>query len=614
MVAGEAGGEPTEGQLAAAAVALNRAKISGQPVSAIIAAPGQFDGYNDRTRQLQRGSPEYQRIAATIAPLLSGEAPDPTGGATHFLNEDTVLAERGSLPAWARGQPGQKIGRHTFLRGPFPTRTAMPTPATGSTPSTSTSTFPPYMQGLIGLQNTPPEVSAAETAAKAARDKAAAVLGTDTARYGDIERRAGQPAPDAPTYQDPSAPPKEEPGDPMRVLGQFLPLMAILGGAVSRTHSLAALKAATGAMKAAQTGDANEIALHRQQWLDSMTALKEHNDQQRNRYDDAMKKWDSDRQGAIADLSVLAAGEQNALQQVALADGNVSQVVGQWDMRIKSMESLAQLTTQAQQHDLEARREAETERADRAREAHEGAAIPPATRSYNEAHDRYLAEHPGDEAGASAAANAALHDTELAVKPGLMGTQERAAKASFMREPDVQFYQKAEPYFTTIDDVLAHPSRPQTNAEQLQILDAFTKIATGGQAIRAFMARAGVDSQSYLSQLQTQMSKLTANHGLTLDPAVMLQYANAAKTARDAQMQLYTQKVADDANAAIRNGLDPADIIPTADLDRAVQAGLVHLPSSVAATVNTPPPSPGGGRADLIFNPTTGKLEPAGAH
>jgi hypothetical protein len=46
--------------------------------------------------------------------VLTGQRPDPTAGAMHFLNPAIVRQRRGgSLPSWARGE-GQPIGRHTF--------------------------------------------------------------------------------------------------------------------------------------------------------------------------------------------------------------------------------------------------------------------------------------------------------------------------------------------------------------------------------------------------------------------------------------------------------------------------------------------------------------------
>jgi hypothetical protein len=106
MVWGEARGESPEGQRAAAAVAMNRAKSSGQRLAEVIAAPHQFSGYNDRSRALS--DDQLAGVYANIDPLLSGQAPDPTGGADHFYNP------RLASPSW--GGPGQDIGGHRFLK------------------------------------------------------------------------------------------------------------------------------------------------------------------------------------------------------------------------------------------------------------------------------------------------------------------------------------------------------------------------------------------------------------------------------------------------------------------------------------------------------------------
>ena len=56
----------------------------------------------------------YQAAARIADAVLTGEMPDPTAGATHFLNPTIVRQRRGgSLPSWARGE-GQPIGKHTF--------------------------------------------------------------------------------------------------------------------------------------------------------------------------------------------------------------------------------------------------------------------------------------------------------------------------------------------------------------------------------------------------------------------------------------------------------------------------------------------------------------------
>jgi hypothetical protein len=80
--------------------------------------------------KLSSDDPRYQNAAQIADAVLTGQIPDPTAGATHFLNPTIVRKRRGgSLPEWARGE-GQPIGRHTFYapNGGVPTmaRTEMP--------------------------------------------------------------------------------------------------------------------------------------------------------------------------------------------------------------------------------------------------------------------------------------------------------------------------------------------------------------------------------------------------------------------------------------------------------------------------------------------------------
>lgn len=104
---GEARGEPAAGQQAVAAVILNRAKASGKSPAQVVSAPHQFSGYNPRSQAL---TPEQLApILANIDPVVSGAAPDPTGGADHFYNP--ALAS----PSWGQGA-GQTIGAHKFMR------------------------------------------------------------------------------------------------------------------------------------------------------------------------------------------------------------------------------------------------------------------------------------------------------------------------------------------------------------------------------------------------------------------------------------------------------------------------------------------------------------------
>ncbi len=118
-IAFEASGEPEEGKAAVAHVILNR-KTSGRwgdYIKDVVTHPWQFEPWMTRRLEMENLSlddPRYQDAARIADAVLAGEMPDPTVGATHFLNPVIVRQRRGgSLPSWTRGE-GQPIGRHTF--------------------------------------------------------------------------------------------------------------------------------------------------------------------------------------------------------------------------------------------------------------------------------------------------------------------------------------------------------------------------------------------------------------------------------------------------------------------------------------------------------------------
>jgi spore germination cell wall hydrolase CwlJ-like protein len=115
----EASGESELGKVAVAYVVLNRKESGrwGDSIKAVVTYPGQFEPWITRRKEIKRLSPNdprYRSAALIADAVLSGRTPDPTSGATHFLNPIIVRERRGgSLPLWARGE-GRPIGRHTF--------------------------------------------------------------------------------------------------------------------------------------------------------------------------------------------------------------------------------------------------------------------------------------------------------------------------------------------------------------------------------------------------------------------------------------------------------------------------------------------------------------------
>jgi conjugal transfer mating pair stabilization protein TraG len=115
----EAADEPDEGKAAVVHVILNRMRSDrwANSVKEVVTQPWQFEPWMTRRREMERLSvndPRYLDAARIADAVLAGRMPDPTEGATHFLNPDIVRKRRGgNLPSWARGE-GQSIGRHIF--------------------------------------------------------------------------------------------------------------------------------------------------------------------------------------------------------------------------------------------------------------------------------------------------------------------------------------------------------------------------------------------------------------------------------------------------------------------------------------------------------------------
>lgn len=118
-ILGEAAHEGPQGQAAVAHVILNRAAAGsfGKSPSDVVLAPNQFEPWTTRSKELlaiKRDDPAYRETSDILDMVAGGDVPDPTNGATHFLNPQVVKARRGgSLPDWAK-QPTATIGGHTF--------------------------------------------------------------------------------------------------------------------------------------------------------------------------------------------------------------------------------------------------------------------------------------------------------------------------------------------------------------------------------------------------------------------------------------------------------------------------------------------------------------------
>lgn len=108
-VNGEARGEPYEGQVAVAAVILNRVKHSSFPntISGVIYQPGAFTAVSDG--QINVPISENSTVYKACKDAMNGW--DPTSGAIYYFNPDTAT----NSWIWSRPLIVQ-IGKHRFCR------------------------------------------------------------------------------------------------------------------------------------------------------------------------------------------------------------------------------------------------------------------------------------------------------------------------------------------------------------------------------------------------------------------------------------------------------------------------------------------------------------------
>lgn len=119
----EAEGEPEDGQIAVGYVIHTRVVRWKQTVPAVILAKWQFSCWNEDYRR--RAEARLAAIAHDTEPFWRAAAstfwalvPDPSKGATHYLNPDATRAARPNhdLPDWYdETKVTATIGRHVFL-------------------------------------------------------------------------------------------------------------------------------------------------------------------------------------------------------------------------------------------------------------------------------------------------------------------------------------------------------------------------------------------------------------------------------------------------------------------------------------------------------------------
>jgi hypothetical protein len=181
----------------------------------------------------------------------------------------------------------------------------------------------PQRQALLGqaVQSGQQAIVSRETAKAemtANRSRSQGVLDQITAD------RANAPA--MPTLADVPKQPDEKPRtNPLKIFGEVMPMMAILGSGLSRGGALAAMKTATAAMTAVKARDSEEAKAAHDRWKSEIGRVGAQNELELTRYKNVMDNRKLSMDDRLAELRVIAADSQDAMAIAQLDVGNFDQ-------------------------------------------------------------------------------------------------------------------------------------------------------------------------------------------------------------------------------------------------------------------------------------------------
>lgn len=603
---GEAASEGARGQRGVLDVILNRARASGQSIPQVLNTAGQFESWdNPRTRARLEALTGGQ-LAPELA-VINDPNPTPVFGpdVMYFYNPVLQAREGRPVPSFARGAQGTPLGNHTFFTGQYTGGPQMTTPSGapgGTQPGGNLSAV--LQQALQSFQaGSEPLLKQSEQATAQAQQRLGELAGQDTA----LQQRLAQIKPldtsDIPEVPKAQQEPDMQGGDPARVLGQTLPMLAILGGALMRTHALGALSAAAGAMKAAKANDEQELQRQHQRWLDNMKAIQEQYQDSLKRHEEAVEAHKENISDLISAFQVNSAQRQDALGQAQLAAGNLKNYLDAQQVFFNAASSASMIGQRAEQIAAEQQR------------------IPPTSKAYSDVEQEELAKGKTPEEARAAAAKAA-GDVKREMTPGFVQSIGEREERIINSDPAIKQFRTDTQYMNNIDDFVKDPSKLANGPDQVVLLDSFTRLATN-QAIRRFMVDSATKYQGLIGQAQVLAAQNATSKAPFLTDAQKQMYLTAAKDMIQELRGSYSREMALHAQHMQDRGIDPSVAIGGDDLDAAVQGGFKADPgkwtvseaadraeAGAEAAAEAPSASDTQAPPDFVFNPKTGKLEP----
>lgn len=365
------------------------------------------------------------------------------------------------------------------------TRHAMPETATADT--SMSATFQPGITRALG------EMSGDEAAYKQGMAHASAVdkeladrMDANNAKIEDIDGYLKKlsdatPAPTPEAKLPGYAPPQQK--NPLQALAMAMPLMLLAGSKMGRNKGLALMKTMSGMLKGVGEGNDEVRKQYQEDFKAKVDAMVQQATLDHDKYMEILESLREHKSDALSQIETMAAETQNDQLRHAALTGDFQRVADLANIHSSFLSSLLS----AQRGALESEQNAISNRL--------------------EERQLQIEQQKADE-------TARYHEEQSPLKR--MQAAEKL-RNDLDKSPLGKAYATLDQYEKVIDDVGGKIARGEKiNAmEQSAFLDAYTKVVTGGQAIRSFTLRLNTEHAGLADKAQVLANQFAAGGALS---------------------------------------------------------------------------------------------------
>lgn len=432
----------------------------------------------------------------------------------------------------------------TMLTDPPPTPRPQPGVAVPENPL-PVAPLVPNGGGVLERSGVPSSVAQALDAAMArntaARQQAATTMeGLRNQQTQARQAMAEIPHTPPPKFEDlPDAPPTQKPTDTLRVFGQVLPVLAMLGGAFVRNNASAALQAGASAMNAARQNDQTALEQAHQQWTDHLQAIRARNESVLQRWNAIANDEHMSRQDKLAEFNAIAAEMNSEVALENVRSGDLAPLIQYGQMYQNAHNQLVQQMQHVEQMNADPRRQI-----------------------FAHFRQQFEAEH-------GRAPNAEEESQFLQSMNPRIPFAAISARRAFLREAVPQAHQQLLAMYprmqSFVQAALQDGDAAHRAAAQLELLDSFVQMVNGGRAIREFQVAGITHYQTVAGNLEQAIGRLR-NGGGPLSSQSIEDVLRVADEYKEAVEGAYAPQEGAFRQRLLAMGIDPDQAINDPDL------------------------------------------------